>query len=74
MNTKTQAPAGATLRTVGSSDSGHTIAQCDAADCRDINGRPWQQMYSRRTIEGARLAARDMNDHNRTRHSAEAQA
>lgn len=59
----------ASLRKIGGSDTGYTVAQCDAPECRDINGRPWQHMFSRRTVEGARLAQRDMDEHNNHRHA-----
>lgn len=64
----------ATLRKKGSADYGYIIAQCDSPDCRDINGRPWQHAFSRRTVEGYTPAERDMNEHNNTRHSMAATA
>lgn len=54
----------------GSSDYGYVSARCGAEECRDVNGRPWSHMYSRRTVEGYRLAERDAADHNRVRHAA----
>lgn len=53
----------------GTSDYGYVSAQCDADECRDINGRLWIHSYSRRTVEGFRLAERDMADHNKVRHA-----
>lgn len=58
----------AQITKTGGPDSGHVTARCDAPECRDINGRPWAQMYSRRTVEGYRLAERDAADHNKARH------
>lgn len=58
----------ATITKKGSSDYGYWIVQCDAPECRDINGRPWQHMHSRRTVEGHTLAVRDQGEHNRARH------
>lgn len=46
----------------------YVAAECDATECHDVNGRPWSQLYSRKTIEGARLAERDAKDHNKARH------
>jgi hypothetical protein len=61
----------ATIRKHGSADYGYWIIQCDARECQDINGRPWQQAHSRRTVEGHTIAERNMGDHNRARHSSE---
>ena len=58
----------ASLRKTGGSDTGYVIAQCDAPECKDINGVSWQHAFSRRTVEGYTLAERDMNEHNRHRH------
>jgi hypothetical protein len=58
----------AIVRKSGSPDYGYVIAECHAPECRDLNGRPWQLMHSRRLAEGTRLAERDAADHNRVHH------
>ena len=63
----------ATIRKHGSPDYGYWIIQCDDPKCRDINGRPWQQAHSRRTVEGYHIAERNMRDHNGARHATEVQ-
>lgn len=60
---------GAKIIRRGSLDHGHAIAICDSDECRDINGRPWQQAHPCGTVEGFRLAERDARDHNKARHS-----
>lgn len=61
----------ATIKKNGGPDTGHVGAICEDEGCRDINGRPWQVWHSRRTVEGATLAKRDAEDHNRARHAAQ---
>lgn len=68
--TSSVAADAATVKKIGGPDTGHVGAICDAPDCRDINGRPWQVWYSRRTVEGYSLAERDAAAHNRVRHGA----
>lgn len=60
----------ATIRKQGSADYGYWVIQCEAPECRDLNGRPWQLLHSRRTVEGRRLANRDRDNHNASRHPA----
>lgn len=52
----------------GSPDYGHWKLQCDNPACRDLNGRPWCQIYSRRLVEFHALAVRDRDAHNKSRH------
>lgn len=56
----------AKTKKIGGSDSGYHVVKCD--ECRDGAGRPWFIMHSRRTAEGARLAARDEAGHNNVHH------
>ena len=58
----------ASVRKIGSPDYGHHVVECQNPICQDINGRAWQQLYSRRTVEGRALAARAMQEHNAARH------
>lgn len=61
----------ATIRKQGGPDSGYWIIECKAPKCQDLNGRPWQQSHSRRTVEGHAIAIRNMDEHNRHRHPGE---
>jgi hypothetical protein len=56
----------AKTKKTGSPDTGYHVVTCD--ECRDGAGRPWTIMHSRRTVEGARLAARDVAGHNKVHH------
>jgi hypothetical protein len=56
----------ATITPLGSTKHGHWKVQCD--QCPGIIGRPWQQLYPRRTIEGRVLAERARDEHNTTSH------
>jgi hypothetical protein len=58
------------VRKAGSEDYGHYHVECNDPECRDRAGFFWQQSYSRRAVEGLRLAERARDEHNKARHSA----